>query len=126
MSSRPEIAAFDHIAIEVRDLEAATDFYGRILGLSELSAPSAAVAQGIRWFALPEGKMLHLVHNPEAHSARVGHVALRVHDVEAWRQYLADAGIDDEPPTVQLYGAIERIFVRDPSGNRLELLKWAR
>lgn len=124
-NERPEIDAFDHVAIEVRDLEAAIDFYSRVLGLAELSAPSAAVQRGIRWFALPEGKMLHLVHNPEASSARVGHLAFRVRDVEAWRQHFATEGIEDEPATVQLYGAIERIFVRDPSGNRLEFLKWA-
>ena len=123
---RPTIQAFDHVAVEVRNLVEAAGFYGEVLGLSPLVAPKAAVDRGICWFALPEGKMLHLVENENATPARVGHLALRVDDVDEWRAYLKALKIADEPPTVQLYGSVDRIFLRDPSGNRIELLRWAR
>lgn len=123
---RPTIQALDHVALEVISLPEAAAFYGTVLGLSPLVAPKAAIDRGICWFALPEGKMLHLVENPQATPARVGHLALRVDSVEEWRAYLKELRIADEPPTVALYGTVDRLFIRDPSGNRIELLRWSR
>ena len=122
----PTIEAFDHLAIEVSNLDAAVDFYERTLGLTQLEAPAVASERGIRWFSLPEGRMLHLVLNPQAAPARVGHLALRVQDVAEWKRYFQKVGVVEEAPTVELYGNVERIFVRDPSGNRIEFLKWVR
>ena len=122
--NRPKIQALDHVAIEVRDLGAAIDFYENVLGLTELPAPPVALEKGIRWYALPEDRMLHLVWNPDATSARVGHLAFRVSDVQEWKAYFDSVGVLEEEATVKLYGTVERIFVRDPSGNRLEFLKW--
>lgn len=124
VSGRPSIEALDHVAIEVTDLDLALKFYSEIIGLKQIPAPAVAFEKGIRWFELPDSRMLHLVTNSEAKPFRIGHLAFRVKDVVLWKEYLTSLGIQEEPAMVKLYGEVERIFVRDPSGNRLEFLKW--
>lgn len=120
----PAITALDHVALEVPELEPAIRFYEQSLGLTPLPTPPAAVERGIRWYALPEGRMLHLVTNPDAQPHRIAHVALRVNDVDAWRRHLHQLGVAEEQPMVKLYGDVDRMFVRDPGGNRIELVCW--
>jgi catechol 2,3-dioxygenase-like lactoylglutathione lyase family enzyme/ketosteroid isomerase-like protein len=53
------LLVFNHVALSVKDLDVAADFYGRVLNLHELSKESRA--KGVRWFSLGEGKELHLI-----------------------------------------------------------------
>ena len=123
MAQLPLISSLNHLALEVVDLRQAMDFYTGILGLRELPCPPDAKEGGICWFELPEGRMLHLIENPEATAPKRAHLALVVPDVEAWRTHLSEQGLELVQPKINLYKA-ERIFVRDPSGNLIEFVRW--
>jgi catechol 2,3-dioxygenase-like lactoylglutathione lyase family enzyme len=125
MHNPPPIETLNHVAIEVNNLEAAEAFYGLVIGLRALKTPPAAADKGIRWFALPEGRMLHLVHAPETKPSRFAHFAMTVPDVAQWRDYLRRHNVEELPATVAVYGAVDRLYVKDPSGNTLEFVKWA-
>jgi len=122
-SHSPEISGLNHAAIEVNDLQAAIYFYREVMGLVQLPMPAAVKGIGIRWFDLKNGQALHLVENRKASSPNKAHFAIAVKDIEPWRTYLKRIGIEIIPPKVKLYNA-ERFFLRDPSGNRVELVKW--
>jgi catechol 2,3-dioxygenase-like lactoylglutathione lyase family enzyme len=119
----PLIDGLHHVALEVRDLEAALLFYCGIIGLREIPVPHDVLQQGIRWLELPEGRMLHLIKTDGADRQERAHVALSVPDVSLWREYLIAKGVELVAPKVSLYVA-ERLFIRDPSGNLLELVRW--
>ena len=119
----PQINVLNHIAIEVNDIPDALAFYLDVLGLTELSTPDDVKESGIRWIDLKNGQALHLVENRDATSANIAHFAITVDDVEVWRTYLNGRGVELFSPKIELYNA-ERFFLKDPSGNRLELVKW--
>ncbi|NOQ96712.1 MAG: hypothetical protein GQ561_00975 [Calditrichae bacterium] len=51
------------------------------------------------------------------------HLAITVEEIETWEAYLNDHNVETYPPKFDLYKA-KRFFVKDPSGNRIEFLKW--
>jgi catechol 2,3-dioxygenase-like lactoylglutathione lyase family enzyme len=99
----------------------ARQFYGALVGLSELQKPEPLRARGGVWFALGDGQLHIGVEEPFA-AARKAHPGFRVTGAElhAVGKRLADAGApvrwDDELP------GIRRFFTDDPWGNRLEFL----
>jgi lactoylglutathione lyase len=50
---------FNHIALSVKNLDESASFYKDVLQLEEIT--NKTKIEGIRWFALGEGKELHLV-----------------------------------------------------------------
>jgi hypothetical protein len=99
----------------------ARQFYGALVGLSELQKPEPLWARGGVWFELGDGQLHIGVEEPFA-AAREAHPAFRWTDAElrAVAKRLADAGApvrwDEELP------GIRRFFTDDPWGNRLEFL----
>ena len=97
-------------------------FYGGVLGMDELPKPDQLAGRGGCWFAAG-GEQLHVgVAEPFAPAAKA-HPALRVASGEGLHRLaddLAAAGHavtwDDALP------GVERFYVADPFGNRLELL----
>ena len=117
------ITALDHVQLpmpEGRERDA-RDFFGRLLALEEVRKPPSLANRGGVWFALPDGRQLHLgVEEPfrpnrKAHPAFVSVVlddlALRLgergHPVR-WDGELAPR---------------RRFYSEDPFGNRLEFLE---
>ena len=119
----PEIHGFDHIAIEVIDIEEALNFYTIILGLEEIPTPQEVKEKGIRWLSLPGSQAIHLVASKESRAPGTAHLAITVEEIETWEAYLNDHNVETYPPKFDLYKA-KRFFVKDPSGNRIEFLKW--
>ncbi len=119
----PGIKALDHVAVEVTDLERAVKFYNEVLGLFSLTMPDELTGQGVRWLDLGGGRALHLVENPDARPGRTAHIALEVSDLQQWKDHLKSKNIKIYPPKMGLYRA-ERVFLFDPSGNRIELVRW--
>lgn len=111
-----------HIAIpRPPDTDAAARaFYGDLLGLQEIAAPTILQSLGVIWYRLGAECELHLfVEEPmgQDHSGR--HFCLAVDDVEALRLHLIEAGVtvaSDVPIPDR-----PRYFVRDPFGNLIEL-----
>ena len=101
-------------------VEQAADFYAGILRLTAVPKPAHLASRGGRWFR-GAGMELHLgIEDGFRPSART-HPALRIEGLSALRASLLDHGVDVEEDT-QLEGH-ERFYVRDPFGNRLELIE---
>jgi catechol 2,3-dioxygenase-like lactoylglutathione lyase family enzyme len=99
---------------------AARRFYGELLGLREVTKPSALAGRGGCWFAGPAGVAVHLGVEEPFGPAVKAHPCFVVADLAATRQRLADAGAVAEPDDAGL--GVDRCYVRDPFGNRIELL----
>ena len=112
-----------HLAFPVSSLADARAFYGGLLELQEVHKPPALDARGGVWFALDDGRQLHVGVDPAFSCARKAHPALAVYSPDALEQAAArmerhghEVRWDDE-----LLG-VRRFYVSDPFGNRLELL----
>lgn len=99
---------FNHIALEVGDIEQALEFYGRLFDftLRGKSAEMAFIDLGDQFLALQKGR------RQSADDGR--HFGLVVDDKEAVRQALIDAGIELVPGPF--------LDFRDPWGNRFEIV----
>ena len=120
---KPQLGPVDHIAIAVHNLAEAVDYYQNTLEFEALATPEDIVANGIRWFALGDGRALHLIEVKGVTAPPRAHIAIQVEDNDAWRAYLEDKGVRLVEPTVELYAA-KRFFLQDPSGNLIELVEW--
>ncbi len=117
------ITAIHHAQITIPSGQelAARAFYCGLLGLAEIEKPASLSGRGGLWLAAGE-RSLHVgVEDGVDRSRSKAHVAYEVTDLPEFRQRLATAGV----------GVIEgiaipdhdRIELRDPFGNRLELIQ---
>jgi len=119
-AARVHIRRLAHANLSVDDVEAAREFYGRVLGLETAPRPADAGRPGC-WFRSGDCE-LHLsleVGVDNASSKR--HVAFEVDDLEAARRRLVTSGFAIEAG--RAIAGVERFFVRDPAGNRIELFR---
>src|SRR3989442_14456388 len=102
---------FNHVALEVGDIDEALAFYGRLFEfeLRSRSKTSAFIDLGDQFLALQKGR------TQPADDGR--HFGLVVDDKEAVRTALADAGIQS------LHGRF--LDFLDPWGNRIEIVGYA-
>ena len=99
---------FNHVALEVGDIEEALAFYGRLFDfkLRGKNATSAFIDLGDQFIALQKGR------TQAADDGR--HFGLVVDDKEAVRKALADVGITPLPGRF--------LDFLDPWGNRIEII----
>ncbi len=118
-----EITGIHHVqlAMPPDEEEAGRTFYGGLLGLPEVPKPSELAPRGGLWFR--SGSLeVHLgVEREDFTPARKAHPAFVVGGLGELRDRLEAAGyrIDED---VQLEG-YRRFHVRDPFGNRIELVE---
>jgi catechol 2,3-dioxygenase-like lactoylglutathione lyase family enzyme len=98
--------------------EAARVFYGELLGMQELPKPEAIRARGGCWFRAGIQE-LHVGVEEGFAPARKAHPGLVVSDLGAIRSRFAGGGVVYEDDAK--IAGIDRLFVSDPFGNRLEL-----
>ena len=105
---KPRAVGFNHVALEVGDIEQALKFYGRLFDfkLRSKSASMAFIDLGDQFIALQKGR------TQPADDDR--HFGLVVDDKEAARKSLADAGVETLPGPF--------LDFRDPWGNRIEIV----
>ncbi len=100
--------------------EAIRQFYGQVLGLTEMPVPESMKTHNLIWFRVGNLE-LHVGQEDgvERHKTK-GHLAYEVDDIDAWRGRLAKAGFEtfDQP----LISGYDRIHLRDPFGNRVEII----
>jgi len=110
-SKKARAVGFNHVALEVGDIEAALAFYGRIFDfeLRSKSATAAFIDLGDQFIALQKGR------TQPADDGR--HFGLVVDDKEAVREALADAGVKPLPGPF--------LDFLDPWGNRIEIVGYA-
>ena len=119
------LRAIDHvqIAIPVGGEEQARPFYGALLGLTEVPKPAEMAERGGAWFEAP-GVKVHLGVEQDFRANVKAHVAFVVDDVAAIARRAAAAGY--ETRANDEIDGVERVFIFDPFGNRLEFLKASR
>src|SRR5262245_62198722 len=95
-------------------------FYGGLLGMEEVAKPPVLAARGGVWFRAGDA-VVHLGVERDFRPARKAHPALRVEGLPAMVAKLRAAAVevvDDEA-----LPGFDRVYVTDPFGNRLELLR---
>jgi catechol 2,3-dioxygenase-like lactoylglutathione lyase family enzyme len=114
------VTGLDHVqlAAPAGCEQAARAFFGELLGLAELEKPEALRGRGGCWFALPDGRQLHVGVERDFAAAAKAHPAFRVSGYDALRERLG--GEDDE--TIP---GLRRFYAADPFGNRLEFVESA-
>ena len=107
-SRKARAVGFNHVALEVGDIEEALAFYGRLFDfkLRGKSEDTAFIDLGDQFLALQKGR------RQPADDGR--HFGLVVDDKEAVRKALADAGVEVLPGRF--------LDFRDPWGNRIEIV----
>jgi lactoylglutathione lyase len=106
--AKARVVGFNHVAIEVSDIDAALAFYGRLFDfkLRSKSDSMAFIDLGDQFLALQKGR---------AQSADDGrHFGLVVDSKEAARKALSGAGVETLPGPF--------LDFRDPWGNRIEIV----
>ena len=114
-------SAIDHVqlALPAGGEDRARAFYGQLLGMKEVAKPAELAKRGGCWF---EGGrvQIHLGVEEDFRPARKAHPALRCFDYHGLVARLRDARVevkkDDSIP------GVERCYVADPFGNRIELI----
>ncbi len=122
MTTPIDLLSIDHVqlAMPLDGEAAARRFYGDVLGLREVPKPAALAGRGGCWFAGPVGLAVHLgVEDPFTPAAKA-HPCFVVADLASAREHLSAAGVAFEPDDSGL--GVARAYVRDPFGNRIELV----
>jgi len=108
MAKKARAVGFNHVALEVGDIDQALAFYGRLFDfeLRSRSGTSAFIDLGDQFLALQKGR------SQAADESR--HFGLVVDDKEAVRNALAEAGVQVLPGPF--------LDFLDPWGNRVEII----
>ncbi|MFJ4683972.1 VOC family protein [Streptomyces sp. NPDC091377] len=131
MNPRPTLPAhfrvrdFDHVVLNVAEVERSLDFYCGVLGLEPVRVdawragtvpfPSARVSART---------IIDLVSGPRS-DANVDHICLVVDPLD-WQEVIATGVLDVLEGPVRRFGArgeATSVYVRDPDGNTVEL-RW--
>lgn len=108
--------AVHHVSVAVTDVDAALDFYTRVLGMRQRPDRPAGLGDGA-WLDVG-GQQLHLIR-ADTPEPRGQHFAVLVTDLAATTAELRAEGVtvSDAVPI----GAGRQAFLRDPAGNVIEL-----
>lgn len=114
-----DVERVDYVRVPVTDMEAATHFYGELLGL-----PSNPNSPDEDWVEYEAGNVTLVVMTPHTHEYEFTQlppatIALRVPDVAAARAALESAGL--EVGEMWDSGRCRGVGVTDPAGNRILL-----
>ncbi|HEY0869213.1 MAG TPA: VOC family protein, partial [Acidothermaceae bacterium] len=114
------IVGYDHVQVAIPSgaEDVAREYYGGLLGMTELPKPAPLAARGGCWFTAGAA-VLHLGVEADFRPARKAHPAFVVEDLDALERTLQAAGFgttsaNDEIPDLR------RFHTFDPFGNRLE------
>lgn len=118
------ITGLDHVLIEapVGCEPTAREFFGAFLGLAELQKPEPLRAFGGVWFALPDGRQMHIGVTPDFVPRKKGHPALRCADLAVFRAHCDHHAVAYTPDQA---AGVPRLYLSDPFGNRLEIVQGA-
>lgn len=106
-----------HVSLNVADVETARRFYVEVLGLEEIPRPAFPFPGA--WLR-SGAQEVHLIAEADHRAPEGQHFAFRVADVDAAAAELAARGVRVGGP-IDVPGAGRQAFLRDPSGNLIEL-----
>ena len=105
-----------HVSLMVENLDDALDFYVGALGMRPRTDQPHSAGRGV-WLDVGD-QQLHLIEG-DPPSTTGQHFAVRLADLEATRERLLSRGAD--VGEVVHVGTAKQAFLRDPSGNAIEL-----
>ncbi|HVP04950.1 MAG TPA: VOC family protein [Dehalococcoidia bacterium] len=124
------VVGLQHVQVNIPLIaeDEARRFYHSLLGMEEMDRPKSLADAGRHgaWYRCGDQE-LHLFFNPNATfdaAASSQHPAFLVDDLDGLRRRLTDAGYELEE-AIPIEGRA-RFFTRDPGGNRVEFLSFAR
>lgn len=125
MVTTVRVKAFDHLVLNVADVERSLDFYTNLLGLEPMRVAEWRAGKipfpSVR--ITPEA-IIDLVAGPRGES-NVDHLCLTVHPVD-WDEVIKSGTFTVLEGPVQRFGArgtATSIYIQDPDSNTLEL-RW--
>ena len=85
--------SFNHLALSVKDVAAAVEFYQSVLGLEEIE--NTASNSKTRWLSLGGGQQLHLIPRPDEKIkiTKAVHFALSTNELAAIVKHLVNLNI---------------------------------
>lgn len=113
----------NHVSVVAHDLERSVDFYRDLLGLARVATPNFGFP--VQWLAVGT-LQLHLFERPDG-APTYHHLAFTIAEPDfpdLYRKVRAEGITDDATFGHHLYelpGDTAQLYVRDPSGNLLEL-----
>jgi catechol 2,3-dioxygenase-like lactoylglutathione lyase family enzyme len=113
-----QISGLHHVALNVLDVDAAVRFYTDVLGFELLDTRPDFGFDGA-WLQAGANQV-HLLGAPDAMIDIRQHYALKVDDAEAWALHIESKGLKCRR-SMYVPGAGRQVFVKDPSGNSIEL-----
>ena len=145
------IKEFGHLAFNVADMERSLHFYCDILGLKKAftihvpenikelmpDSPVAAMAgkDTIVYINMGNGAFLELFYptpetnmesgGPNYHEIGYVHMSLIVDDLFEWDAYLREQGVQIDSDVHAGGDRTSTLWIRDPDGNRIELMKYS-
>lgn len=117
------IQTVDHITITVPSnaVDEARQFYCGLLGLQEIPKPESVLHSGGFWLKAGSVQVhVALEDGTDRHSLSA-HIAYQVDDAAVWREKLESAGF--EILEAIAIPDVERFYIRDPFGNRIEFMQ---
>jgi catechol 2,3-dioxygenase-like lactoylglutathione lyase family enzyme len=113
----PLVTGTDFVTVATKDIDAAVDFYGTVLGLPESARwgqmPAVEFETGNLTIAVMESEAFGLEFQPHTHP-----IALQVEDFEAACAELESRGVSFKGDTIDS-GVCHQAFFEDPDGNTL-------
>ncbi|WP_037294915.1 VOC family protein [Saccharomonospora azurea] len=121
--SAVRVTGFDHLVLNVADVERSLAFYVGVLGLAPVRVDAWRAGEvpfpSVR---IDQGTIIDLVRGPRGES-NVDHLCLVVAPID-WREVVGSGifTVDEGPvPRFGARGTGQSIYVRDPDGNGVEL-----
>jgi lactoylglutathione lyase len=118
---------FNHMALSVKDVDRSAEFYKKVLKLAEITNRSKL--EGVRWFALAEGKELHLISIVKENVTinKAIHLALTTTSFDQFvktleRSNIAYSDWAGAPNKINIRAdGIKQVFFQDPDGYWIEV-----
>ena len=113
------VTGVDFVVLATKDIEAAEEFYGTVLGLPETARygkmPGVEYQAGNLTLAVMQSEAFGMTYVTNSNP-----IALQVDDTHAARAELESRGVEFAPQTIDS-GVCDMAFFRDPDGNALML-----
>ncbi len=122
MPAALQVEKIDHCSVLITDIERSRRFYGGILGLKEIARPRTFDFVVV-WYDLGN-QHIHLLLKEKPDTISPRHFALRVADAAAAREHFRQHGVETSETT--LIPGADRFFIKDPDGNRIEIIQWEK
>jgi catechol 2,3-dioxygenase-like lactoylglutathione lyase family enzyme len=117
---------WNHLALQVKDIEASKTFYKDIIGLTPVTVPDNLKA--IRgWFDIGNGQMIHLLAGrttPVVNDKNGSHFSIFIDSIDQAEKFLTAKNIEFHKQV--RFDNVTQIYFADPDGYLIELNQRAK